>query len=68
MSFYVSLVDRILKKEQDKPPIGIILCKDKGKLTAEITLKDMNKPLGVAEYKFLEEILNLSNSAGLNES
>lgn len=36
--------------------IRILLCRDEHKLTAELTLKDINKPIGVAEYKYLQEI------------
>ena len=30
--------------------------KDKKKVTAELALKDINKPIGVSEYKILSEI------------
>lgn len=33
------------------------MCKEKNKLVAEYSLKDMTKPIGVSEYKLLEEIL-----------
>ena len=45
-----------LKKEEHNPTIGIQLCRDQHKLTAELALKDINKPIGVAEYKYLQEI------------
>ncbi|WP_461207607.1 PDDEXK nuclease domain-containing protein [Clostridium sp. DL1XJH146] len=56
LNFYLSAVDDVLKTEEDKPSIGIILCKEKNKLVAEYSLKDMTKPIGVAEYKVLHEI------------
>lgn len=56
LNFYLSAVDDILKSEIDNPSIGIILCKEKNKLVAEYSLKDMTKPIGVSEYKLLEEI------------
>lgn len=56
LNFYLSAVDKILKKEEDNPTIGILLCRDEHKLTAELALKDINKPIGVAEYKYLQEI------------
>ena len=46
----------LLKKEDDNPTIGILLCRDEHKLTAELALKDINKPIGVAEYKYLQEL------------
>ena len=56
LNFYLSAVDDILKTEIDNPSIGIILCKEKNKLVAEYSLKDMTKPIGVSEYKLLEQI------------
>ena len=60
LNFYLSAVDDMLKHEQDNPSIGIMLCKERSKLTAEYALKDINKPIGVSEYKlsdFLPEEL-----------
>jgi predicted nuclease of restriction endonuclease-like (RecB) superfamily len=51
MNFYLSAVDDILRHPEDKPSIGIILCKDKGKFNVEYALKDINKPMGVAKYE-----------------
>ena len=56
INFYLSAADDILRKEGDNPTIGIILCQDKDKLTAEYALKDINKPVGVSEYKLLQYI------------
>ncbi|MDR0751842.1 MAG: PDDEXK nuclease domain-containing protein [Christensenellaceae bacterium] len=51
LNFYLSAVDDILKHETDNPTIGILLCREKDKLTAEYALKDIHKPIGVSEYK-----------------
>ena len=51
LNFYLSAVDDMLKHPSDNPSIGIMLCKSKDKLTAEYALKDINKPIGVSEYK-----------------
>ena len=56
LNFYLSAIDDMLRKENDNPTIGIILCKEKDKLTAGYSLKDINKPVGVSEYKLLEDI------------
>lgn len=56
LNFYLSAVDDLLKTEVDNPSIGIILCKEKNRLVAEYSLKDMTKPIGVSEYKLLEMI------------
>jgi hypothetical protein len=41
----------MLKHESDNPSIGILLCKERDRLTAEYALKDITKPIGVSEYK-----------------
>lgn len=51
LNFYLSAVDGILKKDNDNPSIGLLLCKSKNALVAEYALKDMSKPIGVSEYK-----------------
>ena len=51
LNFYLSAVDGLLKKEDDKPTIGLLLCQNKNNLVAEYSLKDMSKPMGVSEYK-----------------
>ena len=56
LNFYLSAVDKYIKNENDNPTFGILLCKDKKKVTAELALKDINKPIGVTEYKILSEI------------
>ena len=56
LNFYLSAVDDILRKDGDNPTIGIILCQYKDKLVAEYALKDINKPVGVSEYKLLQDI------------
>jgi predicted nuclease of restriction endonuclease-like (RecB) superfamily len=56
LNFYLSAVDELLKSEQDNATIGIILCKEKSKLIAEYSLKDMTKPIGISEYQLLQEI------------
>lgn len=53
MNFYLSLLDRIEKGENENPSIGIILCADKDHLDVEIALQDILKPIGVAEYQLL---------------
>ncbi len=51
LNFYLSAVDGILKKEEDHPSIGLLLCKSKNNLVAEYSLKDISKPIGVSEYE-----------------
>ena len=56
LNFYLSAIDELVKDETDRSTIGLLLCKTKDKFTVEYALKDMNKPIGVSEYKLLEDI------------
>jgi predicted nuclease of restriction endonuclease-like (RecB) superfamily len=52
MNFYLSVVDHQLRHPSDQPSIGIILCKGRNEVIVEYALRDMSKPMGVAEYRF----------------
>lgn len=56
INFYLSAIDDLLKSPQDNPSIGMILCKTKNRLTVEYALRDISKPIGVAEYKLVRAI------------
>jgi DNA topoisomerase VI subunit B len=43
-------VDDRLRNGDDKPSIGLILCKSRKKIIAEYALRDVAKPVGVAGY------------------
>ena len=51
MNFYLSAVDDILRHAEDGPSIGIVLCKEKNRVIVEYALKNINKPMGVADYQ-----------------
>lgn len=51
MSVYLSAVDDQLRHEDDKPSIGMILCKTKDNVFVEYALRNFNRPIGVAEYE-----------------
>ena len=56
LNFYLTAVDKNFKKDLDNPSIGILLCKSRNKIIAEYALQDVNKPIGVSEYKLTEAI------------
>ncbi len=56
INFYLSAVDELIKHETDQPSIGLILCKSKSNVLAEYTLRDMSKPIGIAEYKLTQNL------------
>jgi len=49
-ALYLSAVDDLLRHPDDKPSIGIILCKAKNQVVAEYALRDLAKPVGVSTY------------------
>ena len=51
LNFYHSAVDSLMKQPTDQPTIGLILCKKRDQMTAEYALRDINKPIGVAEWQ-----------------
>jgi hypothetical protein len=51
VNFYLSAVDDLLRHPEDRPSIGLILCKGQNRLVVEYALRDMNKPMGVATYR-----------------
>jgi predicted nuclease of restriction endonuclease-like (RecB) superfamily len=56
LNFYLSAVDSKIKAPEDKPTIGLLLCKTKKKMIAEYALSGIEKPIGVAEYKLLKAL------------
>lgn len=56
MNFYLSAVDDLLRQPGDNPSIGLILCRSKVGVLAEYTLRDMTKPIGLAEYRLTESL------------
>lgn len=51
INFYLSAVDDLIKRPNDNPSIGILLCRDKNKTAVEYALRDIKKPIGVASFK-----------------
>ncbi len=51
LNFYLSAVDDLLRHPDDKPTIGLLLCKTRNRLVAEYALGGIQKPIGVAEWE-----------------
>lgn len=51
LNVYLSAVDDLLRHPEDKPTIGLLLCQTKDKLVVEYALRDLQKPIGVAEWE-----------------
>ena len=51
LNLYLSAVDDLLRQPDDKPTIGLLLCRSKKKLVVEYALRDLKKPIGVAAWQ-----------------
>ncbi|MCK5806601.1 MAG: DUF1016 family protein, partial [Lentisphaeria bacterium] len=51
LNLYLSAVDDLLRHPDDKPTIGLLLCREKNRVVVEYALRDLNKPIGVAEWE-----------------
>jgi len=51
LNFYLSAADDLLRHTDDRPSIGLILCKSKNRIMAEYALRNIATPMGVSEFK-----------------
>ena len=56
MNFYLSAVDDMLRHPDDKPTIGLILCKAKNRIIAEYALRNTTTPMSISEFRHLENL------------
>jgi predicted nuclease of restriction endonuclease-like (RecB) superfamily len=64
INFYLTAVDEQIKAPDDNQTIGLVLCKSRNKIVAEYALRNVQSPIGVAEYQ-LEEMLQKEFKANL---
>jgi predicted nuclease of restriction endonuclease-like (RecB) superfamily len=55
VNFYLSALDD-MKHKDDRPSIGLILCKTKSRIVAEYALKSVGKPIGVSAYRLSKSV------------
>ncbi len=51
LNFYISAVDDYVKAPEDKPTIGLLLCRTKSDKKAEFSLRGITQPMGIAQYE-----------------
>ncbi|MEW6088308.1 MAG: PDDEXK nuclease domain-containing protein [bacterium] len=56
MNFYLSLLDDNVRLPEENPSIGIILCKSRDKFEVEYALRDIQKPIGISDYKVTKKL------------
>jgi len=50
LNLYLSATDDLLRHPDDKPTIGLLLCRSRNQLVVEYALRDVDKPIGVAQW------------------
>jgi predicted nuclease of restriction endonuclease-like (RecB) superfamily len=51
INFYLSVVDDLLRHPDDKPTIGLLLCRSSDRIVVEYALRGLKKPIGVAAWE-----------------
>lgn len=51
LNFYISAVDEYVKSPEDKPTIGLLLCRTKSDKKAQFALRGITQPMGIAQYE-----------------
>jgi predicted nuclease of restriction endonuclease-like (RecB) superfamily len=55
LPFYLSAVDDLMRRPDDHPSIGVILCMKKNRVV-EYALRDTAKPIGVSAYRLAQHL------------
>ncbi len=56
MNFYLNLLDDYVREPHENQSIGIILCSEQDHFEVEYALRDINKPVGVSEFKLTKTL------------
>jgi predicted nuclease of restriction endonuclease-like (RecB) superfamily len=51
LSFYLSALDKYVRKPNENKTIGILLCQEINRTVVELAVQDYDKPMGVATYR-----------------
>lgn len=56
LNFYVNVINDYLRTKDEKPTIGLLLCKGKNEAMAEYALAAMTNPLSIADYQLTRAV------------
>lgn len=56
LNFYLSAIDAQVKAADDKPTIGLLLCRSKNSVVAQYAVNGIDKPIGIAEFDLLRDL------------
>lgn len=56
LEFYLACLDKYVKREDENPSVGLLLCREMNRSVVELTIGRHNSPLGVATYRTAEDV------------
>lgn len=56
LNFYLSALDKLLKKPEENPTIGLLLCETVNKPVVQLAVQGYSQPIGIATYQALKNI------------
>jgi len=56
LNFYINTINQQVKGAEDKPTIGILLCKTPNETVVKYSLQGIDTPIGVADYKLAKAL------------
>lgn len=57
LNYYIGAVEKLLRRSEDKPTIGILLCKTKKQLKVEYAISNLKSPISVSTYELIVKSL-----------
>ncbi len=58
LNFYINTIDAQIKKDNDAPTIGILLCKTPNETVIKYALQNVSAPMGIADYQLSDALPN----------
>ena len=55
LAFYLSVLDKTVKKPHENPSVGLVLCREMDRTVVELAIRDYTKPMGVATFRLGED-------------
>lgn len=56
LNFYLAVLDKLVRRPDENPSIGLLLCEEMKKPVVQLAVQDMSKPIGVSTYQTLKGI------------
>ena len=56
LSGYLVLAERVLNRDGDNPPVGVLICKEHNRVLAKFHLEKLGLPMGITDYE-LKKVL-----------